>query len=31
MRTISYGEIQPLDPEENETAWAKNRRVAFTF
>ena len=31
LRTISYGEIQPMDPGENEGAWAKNRRVAFTF
>ncbi len=25
--TISYGEERPLDPEHNEAAWAKNRRV----
>ncbi|MDY7030907.1 MAG: peptidoglycan-associated lipoprotein Pal [Thermodesulfobacteriota bacterium] len=26
---ISYGEEKPLDPESNETAWAKNRRDQF--
>ncbi|CAM2009816.1 peptidoglycan-associated lipoprotein Pal [Acanthopleuribacter pedis] len=31
MRTISYGELKPLDPSKGETAWAKNRRVSFTF
>lgn len=27
--TISYGEEQPVDPGNNETAWAKNRRDHF--
>jgi peptidoglycan-associated lipoprotein len=27
--TISYGKEQPLDPEHNEAAWAKNRRDHF--
>lgn len=27
MTTVSYGEERPLDPEHNEAAWAKNRRV----
>lgn len=31
MRTISYGELKPLDPAKGESAWAKNRRVSFTF
>lgn len=31
LRTISYGEIRPLIAGESETAWAKNRRVSFTF
>ncbi len=31
MRTISYGELKPLDPTKAESAWAKNRRVSFTF
>jgi len=29
IKTISYGEEMPLDPAENEAAWAKNRRVHF--
>lgn len=29
IRTISYGEERPLDPESNESAWAKNRRAHF--
>ena len=29
MQTISYGEERPLDKEQNEAAWAKNRRVDF--
>lgn len=29
MKTISYGEEMPLDPAENEEAWAKNRRAHF--
>lgn len=30
LRTISYGEEVPLDPENNETAWRKNRRAHFS-
>jgi len=29
IRTISYGESQPVDPGHNETAWQKNRRAQF--
>jgi len=29
MTAISYGEENPVDPNENENAWAKNRRVHF--
>lgn len=29
LRTISYGEERPLVKEENEQAWAKNRRASF--
>lgn len=29
MKTISYGEERPLDPGQNEEAWAKNRRTHF--
>jgi len=29
LSTISYGEMKPLDPASNETAWAKNRRAEF--
>jgi len=29
MMTISYGEENPMDTDENEVAWAKNRRVHF--
>ena len=31
LKTISYGELRPRDPRENEEAWALNRRVDFTF
>ena len=31
IRTISYGEERPLDPGNNEDAWAKNRRAHFEF
>lgn len=31
LRTISYGELRPIDRANNEQAWARNRRVAFTF
>ena len=29
IKTISYGEERPLDPNNNEEAWAKNRRAHF--
>ena len=29
LRTISYGEEQPLDPRSTEDAWTKNRRAHF--
>ena len=29
IKTISYGEERPLDPGNNEEAWAKNRRAHF--
>lgn len=29
LETVGYGEEQPLDPAENETAWAFNRRAEF--
>jgi len=29
IEIISYGEERPVDPAENETAWAKNRRDEF--
>ena len=31
ISTISYGEENPLDPEHNEVAWAKNRRDHFVI
>ncbi len=31
ISTISYGEEMPLDPANNETAWAKNRRDHFVI
>jgi peptidoglycan-associated lipoprotein len=31
MKTISYGKEQPLDPGDNEEAWAKNRRDHFVI
>lgn len=31
METISYGKSQPLDPDSNEEAWAKNRRAEFVI
>ena len=31
LKTISYGELRPLVDEESEAAWARNRRVSFTF
>jgi peptidoglycan-associated lipoprotein len=29
LETVSYGKEQPLDPGQNEAAWAKNRRAHF--
>ena len=29
LKTISYGEEKPLDPADNEMAWARNRRAEF--
>jgi len=29
ISTISYGKESPLDPGQNEEAWAKNRRANF--
>lgn len=29
LKTISYGEEQPADPNHSESAWAKNRRAHF--
>lgn len=31
LSTISYGEERPLDPRQNEEAWAKNRRAQFVI
>jgi peptidoglycan-associated lipoprotein len=31
LNTISYGEERPLDPDETEDAWAKNRRAHFVI
>lgn len=31
LRTISYGEEQPVDPGHDEAAWAKNRRAHFSI
>lgn len=31
VTTISYGKERPLDPAENEEAWAKNRRANFVI
>jgi len=31
IKTISYGEANPADPQDNKAAWAKNRRVVITF
>lgn len=30
MRTASYGKERPLDPQQNEAAWARNRRAHFS-
>ena len=29
IRTVSYGEENPIDPDQTESAWAKNRRAHF--
>jgi peptidoglycan-associated lipoprotein len=29
LTAVGYGEEQPLDPAENESAWARNRRAEF--
>jgi peptidoglycan-associated lipoprotein len=29
IKTVSYGEERPLDPNNNEEAWDKNRRAHF--
>jgi peptidoglycan-associated lipoprotein len=31
LNTISYGEERPLDPQQSESAWAKNRRAHFVI
>lgn len=31
ITTISFGEERPLDPRQNEAAWAKNRRAHFVI
>jgi len=31
LLTISYGEADPVDPEQNEEAYSKNRRVRFVL
>ena len=31
IRTISYGEERPIDPQQTEGAWAKNRRAHFVI
>jgi peptidoglycan-associated lipoprotein len=31
LNTISYGEERPIDPQQSESAWAKNRRAHFVF
>lgn len=31
LEPVSYGEERPVDSEENEAAWAKNRRVEFVY
>ena len=31
LQTISFGEERPLDPAENEDAWARNRRAHFVI
>jgi peptidoglycan-associated lipoprotein len=29
LQTVSFGKERPLDPANNEAAWAKNRRAHF--
>jgi len=31
LNTISYGEERPIDPQQTESAWAKNRRAHFVI
>jgi peptidoglycan-associated lipoprotein len=31
IETVSYGEERPVDPGQNEAAWARNRRAAFVI
>jgi peptidoglycan-associated lipoprotein len=31
LKTVSYGEERPIDPNENEEAWARNRRAHFVI
>ena len=31
LNTLSYGEERPLDPQQTESAWAKNRRAHFVI
>ena len=31
LNTLSYGEERPLDPQQSESAWAKNRRAHFVI
>lgn len=31
IMTISYGEERPLDPDDTEDAWIRNRRASFVF
>ena len=31
IHTVSFGEANPVDPGQNESAWAKNRRGEFIF
>jgi len=31
IHTISFGEANPVDPGQNQSAWAKNRRGVFVF
>jgi peptidoglycan-associated lipoprotein len=31
LTTVSYGEEFPVDPAQNEAAWAQNRRVEFAL